>query len=214
MSKVRRRAPRKYPSMFVTLHSNVVDPALREKLWRLYRTTYLPTAEATVTHEMLDQDEFNEQISRDSNRVWVVWSDSLPVAMTLVSTDVRATRWLSEIYFEKHFPDRYRAGQVHYIVWVVVDPSADAKGANVMLARQALTAEARDGALLVFDIPEVHQPAAKGGAAELLFRMAKLVGDVELLPLSTQRYFALDFAKLPATEVDQLASPDELVRNT
>ncbi|MEY2744779.1 MAG: hypothetical protein RJA65_782 [Actinomycetota bacterium] len=112
--------------MFVTRHSNVVDPALREKLWRLYRTTYLPTAEATVTHEMLDQDEFNEQISRDSNRVWVVWSDSLPVAMTLVSTDVRATRWLSEIYFEKHFPDRYRAGQVHYIVWVVVDPSADA----------------------------------------------------------------------------------------
>jgi hypothetical protein len=73
---------------------------------------------------------------------------------------------------------------------------------------------ARDGALLVFDIPELHQPAAKGGAAELLFRMAKLVGDVELLPLSTQRYFALDFAKLPTTEVDQLSSPDELVRNT
>ncbi|MFM7258753.1 MAG: hypothetical protein ACKO1E_09230 [Acidimicrobiaceae bacterium] len=84
----------------------------------------------------------------------------------------------------------------------------------MMLARQALTAEARDGALLVFDIPEVHQPEAKGGAAELLFRMAKLVGDVELLPLSTQRYFALDFAKLPANEVDQLSSPDELVRNT
>ena len=200
--------------MFVTRHSNVVDPALREKLWRLYHSTYLPTAEATVTHEMLDQDEFNEQISRDSNRVWVVWNDSLPVAMTLVSTDVRATRWLSEIYFEKHFADRYRAGQVHYIVWVVVDPAADAKGANVMLARQALTAEARDGALLVFDIPEVHQPAAKGGAAELLYRMAKMVGDVELLPLSTQRYFALDFAKSRAIDGDQFSSSDELVRNT
>lgn len=214
MSEVRCCAPRKCPSMFVTRHTNVVDSALREKLWRLYRTTYLPTAEATVTHEMLDQDEFNEQISRDSNRVWVVWSDSSPVAMTLVSTDVRATRWLSEIYFEKHFPDRYRAGQVHYIVWVVVDPQADAKGANVMLARQALTAEARDGALLVFDIPELHQPAEKGGAAELLFRMAKLVGDVELLSLSTQRYFALDFSKMPVTEIDLVSTPDELVRNT
>ena len=200
--------------MFVTRHSNVVDTALREKLWRLYRTAYLSTAEATVTHEMLDQDEFNEQISRDSNRVWVVWSDSLPVAMTLVSTDVRATRWLSDIYFEKHFPERYRAGQVHYIVWVVVDPAADAKGANVMLARQALTAEARDGALLVFDVPEVHQPGAKGGAAELLYRMAKLVGDVELLPLSTQRYFALNFAKLPISDDGQDAPISELVKNT
>ena len=200
--------------MFVTRHSNVVDTALREKLWRLYRTAYLPTAEATVTHEMLDQDEFNEQISRDSNRVWVVWSDSLPVAMTLVSTDVRATRWLSDIYFEKHFPERYRAGQVHYIVWVVVDPAADAKGANVMLARQALTAEARDGALLVFDVPEVHQPGAKGGAAELLYRMAKLVGDVELLPLSTQRYFALNFANLSISDDGQDAPISELVKNT
>ena len=200
--------------MFVTRHSNVVDSALREKLWRLYRTAYLPTAEATVTHEMLDQEEFNEQISRDLNRVWVVWSDSLPVAMTLVSTDVRATRWLSDIYFEKHFPERYRAGQVHYIVWVVVDPAADAKGANVLLARQALTAEARDGALLVFDVPEVHQPGAKGGAAELLYRMAKLVGDVELVPLSTQRYFALDFAKLPISDDGQDAPISELVKNT
>ena len=200
--------------MFVTRHSNVVDSALREKLSRLYRTAYLPTAEATVTHEMLDQEEFNEQISRDSNRVWVVWSDSLPVAMTLVSTDVRATRWLSDSYFEKHFPERYRAGQVHYIVWVVVDPAADAKGANVLLARQALTAEARDGALLVFDVPEVHQPGAKGGAAELLYRMAKLVGDVELVPLSTQRYFALDFAKLPISDDGQDAPISELVKNT
>lgn len=197
--------------MFVTRHSNVVDPALREKLWRLYRTSYLPTAEATVTHEMLDQDEFNEQISRDSNRVWVVWCDSLPVAMTLVSTDVRATRWLSDIYFQKHFPDRFQAGQVHYIVWVVVDPVADAKGANVMLARQALTAEARDGALLVFDVPELHQPSAKGGAAELLYRMAQLVGDVELLPLSTQRYFALDFARIPAQEDRQGSTQQNLV---
>ncbi len=180
--------------MFVTRHSNVVDPALREKLWHLYRRGYQQTAEATVTHEMLEQSEFNDQIAQDSNRVWVVWCDSLPVAMTLVSTDVRATRWLSDIYFEKHFPERFQAGQVHYIVWVVVDAAADAHGANSLLARQALSAEARDGALLVFDVPDLHQPGPKGGAAELLYRMAKMVGDVELLPLSTQRYFALDFA--------------------
>ena len=180
--------------MFVTRHSNVVDPALREKLWHLYRRGYQQTAEATVTHEMLEQSEFNDQISQDSSRVWVVWCDSLPVAMTLVSTDVRATRWLSDTYFEKHFPERFHSGQVHYIVWVVVDAAADAHGANSLLARQALSAEARDGALLVFDVPDLHQPGPKGGAAELLYRMAKMVGDVKLLPLSTQRYFALDFA--------------------
>jgi len=188
--------------MFVTRHSNVVDLALREKLWNLYRRAYRQTAESTVTHEMLEQVEFNEQITRDSNRVWVVWSDSQPVAMTLVSTDVRATRWLSEVYFEKHFPDRFGAGQVHYIVWVVVDAGADAHGANSLLARQALTVEAKDGALLVFDVPDLHQPHATGGAAELLLRMAKTVGEVELVPISTQRYFALDFAPKNSRNTD------------
>ena len=197
--------------MFVTRHSNVVDPGLREKLWHLYRRAYQKTAEATVTHEMLEQDEFSEQISRDSNRVWVVWHESLPVAMTLVSTDVRATRWLSDVYFAKHFPERFRAGQVHYIVWVVVDATADAHGANALLARQALSAEARDGALLVFDVPDLHQPGAKGGAAELLYRMAKMVGDVELLPLSTQRYFALDFV---GSTIDASAKSSDLITDS
>ncbi|MFM8835589.1 MAG: hypothetical protein ACKOFM_01845, partial [Actinomycetota bacterium] len=64
--------------MFVTRHSNVVDPVLREKLWNLYRRSYRETAELTVTHEMLEQVEFNEQLTLDSNRVWVVWSDSQP----------------------------------------------------------------------------------------------------------------------------------------
>ncbi|MDA3016477.1 MAG: hypothetical protein O2841_00380 [Actinomycetota bacterium] len=200
--------------MFVTRHSNVVDPALREKLWHLYRRAYQQTAEATVTHEMLEQSEFNDQIAQDSNRVWVVWCESLPVAMTLVSTDVRATRWLSDIYFEKHFPERFNAGQVHYIVWVVVDAAADAHGANSLLARQALSAEARDGALLVFDVPDLHQPGPKGGAAELLYRMAKMVGDVELLPLSTQRYFALDFATSARTNSVHSSNQADNSQNT
>lgn len=97
--------------MFVTRHSHVVDVALREKLWFLYRRAYQTTAESTVTHEMLDQVEFNDQISESSNRVWVVWNDSLPVAMTLVSTDVRTTRWLSEIYFEKNSQKGSRLGR-------------------------------------------------------------------------------------------------------
>ncbi len=197
------------PPMFVTRHSHVVDVALREKLWFLYRRAYQTTAESTVTHEMLDQFEFNDQISESSNRVWVVWNDSLPVAMTLVSTDVRTTRWLSEIYFEKKFPERFKAGQVHYIVWVVVDPGCEPHSVNILLARQALAAEAAEGALLVFDVPDIHQPGQNGGASELLFRMAQLVGEVELLPLSTQRYFALDFAQ----PLKNSASKSKLLKN-
>lgn len=164
-----------------------------ERLWVLYSRAYLPMVEATVTHEMLDRVEFTAQLRSPINRVWVVWDGDLPVAMTVISTDVRATRWLSEQFFARHYPERFAAGQVHYVVWAVVDPGYVARGAVIHLGRNCLAVEAEEGALLVFDTPEVNQPREKGGSAELLLRLARMVSDAELVPISVQRYYAIDF---------------------
>lgn len=197
--------------MYVTRHSAVTDTRLLDGLWTLYRRSYVKVARETPTHEMLDRDEFVTQLRAETNRSWVVWDDGRPVGMALISTDVRATRWLSETYFEHHFPERFHSGLVHYVVWVTIDPSYAAHGTVNVLARQALSLEAREGALLVFDTPDVHQPHDGGGASELMIRLARMVGDAELLPLSTQRYFAVDFAA-PGTndscDVDEPISVD------
>jgi hypothetical protein len=141
------------------------------------------------------QKVVNDQLGDSTNRAWVVWEDTVPVAMTLVATDIRRTRWLSEQYFRRHYPDHVASGRVHYVVWAVVDPAFTTRGASMFLARQAMAAEARDGALLVFDMPEENQPNPGGGGAELMYRMARMVGGAELVPLAVQRYYALDFAK-------------------
>lgn len=183
------------PRMYVTRHSHVVDHNLQDSLWNLYVRAYLPEAELTATHEMLDRLEFNDQMTLQSNRAWVVWDDGVPVAMTLIATDVRATRWLSELYFAKHYPERFRNGQVHYVVWAVVDPDYVAKGAVIHLGKHALAVEANEGALLVFDTPESNHPEATGGAAELMVRLARMVSEADLIPITTQRYYAIDFVR-------------------
>jgi len=183
--------------MHVTRHSAIADPTLIDRLWSLYVRAYLPVAEETVTHEMLDRVEFAGQLRSSVNRVWVVWDGDMPVAMTVISTDVRSTRWLSEQYFAKHFPDRYAAGQVHYVVWAVVDPDYGARGAVVHLGKHCLAVEAEEGALLVFDTPEVNQPNETGGSAELLLRLARMVSDADLVPISVQRYYAISFPTPP-----------------
>lgn len=183
--------------MHVTRHSAVSDPTLIDRLWVLYSRAYLPVVENTVTHEMLDRVEFTAQLRSPINRVWVVWEADLPVAMTVISTDVRATRWLSEQFFAKNFPERFAAGQVHYVVWAVVDPDYVARGAVVHLGKHCLAVEAEEGALLVFDTPEVNQPKDSGGSAELLLRLARMVSDAELVPISVQRYYAISFPAQP-----------------
>ena len=194
--------------MFVTRHSPVLDPTLRDQLWALYTRSYLQLAQETVTHEMLDRDEFNDQLGDSTNRAWVVWEDNEPIAMTLIATDIKRTRWLSEHYFKQHFPEKFKLGRVHYVVWAVVDPGYVTRGASIFMARQAMAVKAREGSLLVFDMPEENQPNATGGAAELMRRMARMVGEAELLPLTVQRYYALDF-KSAVVSQNQPESPKE-----
>jgi hypothetical protein len=54
-------------------------------------------------------------------------------------------------------------------------------------------------------MPESNQPNELGGAAELMHRMARQVGGARLVPLTVQRYYALDFSPSQVQEVAEQA---------
>ena len=181
--------------MFITRHTHVVDAVLADKLWQLYDVAYQGLSEQAVTREMLYRSEFDETIADPTNRLWVLWDDNMPIGMSLVATEIGSTRYLSRAYFEHHYPDHMRRGAVHYIMWLVVHPAHVAKGAIIRLAKEGLALEASEGALLVFDSPEMNQPGLTGGFAEMMARLAKSVGgDAPVHHLETQHYFAVDLA--------------------
>ena len=193
--------------MFITRHTRLGDADLRDRLWEFYRRAYANNPLHPFT-ELVNRSEFDECLLKSTNRVWVVWDGDRPVVMTLIATDITSTRWLNPDYFKRNHAERMRKGLVHYVMWVVVDSDVEIRGANIALAKEALAAEARDGALLVFDLPESHQPTDERGAAELMLRMARIVGEVQLVPLSSQRFFALDFTR--ALRDDERGDGDNL----
>eukprot|EP01041_Mallomonas_annulata_P032002 gene32002-54414_t len=171
----RARAARDRGVVFVTRHSNVTSPELREKLWHLYELAYRPMATEAVTRETFYRHEFDELLSDPSNRLWVAWQDQDPVAAAMIATDIAATRYLSRTYFDHHYPEHSLRSVVHYILWVVVHPAHVATGTLVRLSKEAFALEADEGALLVFDVPQVHQPAEAGGVAEMMYRTGNMV---------------------------------------
>lgn len=181
--------------MHVTHHHGVADLAVRDRLWALYEFAYEGLAASSPSHEMLYRHEFDDALGDATTRLWVLWDDTAPVAMTLVATEIARTRYLSRDYFAQRYAAQFARGAVHYIMWLVVHPAAAASGAIVQLAREVLAREAADGALLVFDAPEVHQPGPDGGFAEMMERLARaFVGDTPVAHLGTQYYFAVDLA--------------------
>lgn len=182
--------------MFVTRHSSVTSPELREQLWHLYELAYRRTSEEALCHEMMFRHEFDSALSDVDNRVWVLWNDQLPIAATVIATDVSVTRYLSRAYLELHYPEHVLRNAVHCILFVVVHPAHVAKGALVRLARETFAIEAAEGTLLVFDTPRINQPDDTGGLAEMMFRLASMVSrGAEVDLVEVQRFYAVDFAK-------------------
>lgn len=182
--------------MHVSLHRGVRDPALVSRLWVIYERGYGKVAESSVTQEMFDRSEFEECLRDETNRCWLAWDDGVPVGLAVVATDVRASPWLSTQYFERHDPDRMDGRRIHYLMFVVIDKPY-AGGSTVMrMARELLRLEASENSLLIFDVPEINQPKEKGGLAELMRRLAKMIGESEVRQIHVQRYYSVEFAPI------------------
>ena len=194
--------------MYVTVHSNITDPAVREELWDLYHAAYERIASADITQEMLYRSEFDEVLANPTNTTYVVRDDDRPVSMITIASDIASTRYLSRRYFEQREPTRLEQGLVHYVMWVVTHPEHMGGRATFELARGSLAAESAAGALLVFDLPESNQPRQEGGGAELFHRLAQMVGPVSLQAHGGSRYYALDFT--PDVPVVDESADDEV----
>ena len=92
-------------------------------------------------------------------------------------------------------PDHYRNGTVHYIYWLVVHPEHEARGTIARIAKVGLAVEAEEGALLVFDTPEVNERSAEGGFAQMMERLGHMIGvDAPVRVIDVQRYYAIDLS--------------------
>ena len=181
--------------MFVTWHSTITDVVLADKLWSLYEAAYLGSARTVATREMLYRHEFDDLLGDSTNRNWVLWEDNIPIGYSLVATDIAATRYLSKEYFDYHYPEHSRANRLRYVMWLVVHPSYEARGAALRLLREGLTHESAQGSLVIFDSPDTIQPNSTGGFASAVERISRRVQPAaEFSELAVSRYFVVDFA--------------------
>lgn len=191
--------------MFITRHAEITDRGVLDELWELYDLAYEKIAELDITRETLYRHEFDEVMADSTYRTTVVRNDDgAPIAMSVFATDIAVTRYLSIPYFKRTYPERFAAGKIHYVMWILVHPDHQATRATYELARNGLAPEVEDGTLLVFDLPESNQPNEQGGGAEFFHRVAKTIAEVQLESFGVSRYYALDFAQPAASVTDEV----------
>jgi hypothetical protein len=95
---------------------------LAANLTNLYRATFAEIDELAVQRHMLSRIELRD-IWADSNiQKWVAFEDTSPVGVATITNRLGSWPLISPAYFERHFPEHYRASKIWYIGFVGVKP--------------------------------------------------------------------------------------------
>jgi hypothetical protein len=178
--------------MYVTRHMGITDEGLLGKLWALYDVAFEAADEQAVSRQRLYRHEFDAELESATTRVWVVWNDSLPVAMTAVATDLSANSWVNDAYLAQRFPEHHARGAVHYCLFLLVHPDFRRSRALSMLTRAGFGAEAGERAVVVFDCPQSNQPFEGFGLADVMERLARgAAPGAKMVNIEVHQYYGL-----------------------
>jgi len=188
-------------TVHVTLHYEIRDAPLIDRLWKLYERGFQETADHAVYRIMLFRSEFEQEMRSSATRKWLVWDDTAPVGIAAVATDLASSSfWINPRFIARRYPEQFAAGHVHYTLFLVVDPEYRSTRAASLLMRKGMAMEAREGVVLIFDVGDANQTEDAGGLAAFAARSGGGLDELDLI--ETQRYYGLHLgdSKLHARE--------------
>jgi hypothetical protein len=189
----------------VTLHYEITDTPMIDRLWQLYERGFKETADRAIYRMMLFRSEFEQEMRTSATRKWLVWDDTTPVGISAVATDLTSSSfWINPRFLARRYPEQFAAGRVHYTLFLVVDPEYRSTRAASLLMRKGMAMEAREDVVLIFDVGDANQAEDGGGLAAFAARSGGSVDDLEII--ETQRYYGLHLGHSKAPELAPMAA--------
>jgi GNAT superfamily N-acetyltransferase len=163
--------------------------------WQTYRDSLAPLSGVAAMKQMLAEDELRAVAADPRIKKYVGRDEAGEVVGVLTLTTELSTENVSKAFYQQRYPDHYAAGRLHYLGFLVVRPSAQARGLMMMLVRHMAEDLAREGGVVAFDVcgyNDEHYAFA---------RLCRLVGartrPTDLVTLDVQTYYALEVPALP-----------------
>ena len=192
-------------TVHVTLHYEIRDAPLIDRLWNLYERGFQETADRAVYRVMLFRSEFEQEMRASATRKWLVWDDTTPVGIAAVATDLASSSfWINPRFIARRYPEQFAAGHVQYTLFLVVEPEYRSTRDESLLMRKGMAMEAREGVVLIFDVGDANQTEDAGGLAAFAARSGGGLDELDLI--ETQRYYGLHLGDSKAVAARPLAS--------
>jgi len=129
----------------------VDDPEARLQLWSIYRHAFERLNERTpIHHGGFSAGQFEVVMLDEDFQKYLVYVGDRLVGVTLLTNELGKIPWLNAPYFERHYPERYHAGEIYFLPAVVIDPQhQDLRRIGAKLLQTAVATLGEDAVLAV-----------------------------------------------------------------
>ena len=129
----------------------IEEPEARLQLWSIYRHAFERLNERTpIHHGGFSVAQFEAILQDPDFEKFLVYVGEELVGVTLLTNVLEKIPWVNAPYFERRYPERFKAAKIYFLPAVVIDPKhQDLRRIGAKLLQEALTTLGQDSVLAV-----------------------------------------------------------------
>jgi hypothetical protein len=187
--------------MEIVKYQPLLDATLVEELHQLQTLAVAELEPHVLRKDRISLEHFAGILERDTVATWVAFEDGQAVGLLLLDCYLPDNMWVNGLYLRERYPQEYEDGRAWYIQYAAILPGHQ-DGSILPRLIQASAMEAADiGAVVLFDLPGIHQPTPEAGLAQGTEALASEVIDVTMRTLDVVRWFVLEIGDIKGDRV-------------
>lgn len=179
--------------MVIKILDQVHDEELLEAAWQLYADAFRELNALAVQRHLMYRSEFDEVMrDRRVNKYLCLDDDGTLCGMSTYTNDLSAVPLISPEYFERHWPDHFKARKIWYIGFVAVHPRAQGREAFAQLVEEMYVVAATQNGLVGLDICQYNDDVRN---MSRIFRLMvrRLTDNMRFERIDQQSYWLYEF---------------------
>jgi len=179
--------------MLVKIIDQITDDELIETAWQLYQEAFADLRSLAVQRHLMYRSEF-EDVMRDHRvqKYLALHDDGTLLGISTYTNDLKAVPLIAPEYFERHWPEHFRARKIWYIGFVAVHPHAQGREAFAQLVEQMYLVASSQNGLVGLDICSFNDDVRH---MSRIFRLmvTRLSGTMRFDRIDQQSYWLYQF---------------------
>ncbi len=168
------------------------NPELAELIFQKHTEIFDAVRDEHPLYQGLYRKDYDPLAASPDTTFYLAWNNDKLVGHLIASNNIADVRWLSDAYFEKHYPNKLAAKKLHFVASLGVDNGCSPKLVTGLIDA-LVVAIAREGGVA---IAEFRMTKHNARLPVLIAGRSTSLAEATVRRLPSEQFFAFEVANL------------------